>query len=210
MFYSLVQLDLEAFVITVWRFGINSTIGVAGLYDAAGMFGLQPVEKDVDQTLSVYDIPNGPFFVLPILGASTVTNSLEWPVYIILSFYNPYMNIFSFGTPYSLTFSFLGPTIMNTVLSNYFGILYVPKILNTRINFEILMQDLHSTSIDGYVTLRNFYIQNQKYNISKENESMINGRLIKEKPLILLQRINEPLLVDDWQTKEDIVEYNFN
>jgi len=210
MVYSVLQLDFEGLAITMWRFGINSTLGVFGLYDIAGMFGLQPVDKDIDQTLSCYEIPSGPFFILPILGANTLTNAIELPVYWVLSLYNPYANIFGFSNTYSLPFSFLGPNYINTIISNYFAILYVPKILNTRINFEVLMQDLNNTSIDGYITLKDFYLQNQKYNIKKENEAMTSGRLPKEKPLILSTRINEPLFVSEWQEKEDIVQYNFN
>ena len=210
MLYSLLQLDFEGLAITMWRFGINSTLGVFGLYDIAGMFGLQPVDKDVDQTLSCYEIPSGPFFILPLLGASTLTNAIQLPVYLISGLYNPYANIFGFSNAYSLPFSFLGPNYINTIISNYFTILYVPKILNTRINFEVLMKDLDNTSIDGYTTLKDFYLQNQKYRIKKENEAMINGRLPKEKPLILPTRINEPLFASEWQEKEDIVQYNFN
>ncbi len=210
--YSLLQLDLEGFMITAWRFGINFTIGIFGLYDIASMFGLEAVDKSIDQTLVMYDIPSGPFLMLPLLGTSTLTNAFEFPIYILLSMYNPYTGVFGLGNTYSLPFSFLGETAANSIISQYFGTLFVPKILNARINFDSFIKDLNKTSIDGYVTLKDFYLQYKKYNENKENESIKNGRFVKEKPLPLSHhtRINEEDWSKQvWQEKNDDIVTNF-
>lgn len=56
---------------TFARFGINSTIGVLGLWDVAGHFGIVRHSEDFGQTLAVWGIDSGPFILLPLLGPST-------------------------------------------------------------------------------------------------------------------------------------------
>jgi phospholipid-binding lipoprotein MlaA len=56
---------------TVARFGINSTIGVLGLWDAADHFGIERHTEDFGQTLGVWGFESGPFLVLPFLGPSS-------------------------------------------------------------------------------------------------------------------------------------------
>jgi len=52
----------------VTRFGINSTFGVAGLFDVATDMGFVEHEEDFGQTLSVWGVPEGPFAVAPLIG----------------------------------------------------------------------------------------------------------------------------------------------
>ena len=54
------------------RFGLNTTIGLAGFYDFAdAQVGLTKHDEDFGQTLAVYSVDNGPYLVLPFLGPST-------------------------------------------------------------------------------------------------------------------------------------------
>lgn len=59
---------------------INSTLGVAGFLDPASEIGLRKHEEDLGQTFSVWGIPSGPYFVMPFLGPSTVTDTLSRPL----------------------------------------------------------------------------------------------------------------------------------
>lgn len=56
------------------RFVINSTLGVAGLFDVAQAgFGLDaPDDEDTGQTLAVHGVKPGPYLVLPLLPPTTV------------------------------------------------------------------------------------------------------------------------------------------
>jgi phospholipid-binding lipoprotein MlaA len=55
------------------RFGINSTLGLAGWFDPAGQwFGLQEEDNDFGLTLAKYGVAPGPYLMLPILGPSSV------------------------------------------------------------------------------------------------------------------------------------------
>ena len=45
---------------TAGRFAINTTIGVAGIFDPAPSMGLERHEEDFGQTLAVWGVPSGP------------------------------------------------------------------------------------------------------------------------------------------------------
>lgn len=64
----------------VTRFIVNSTIGIGGLFDPATAGGLERYDEDFGQTLAVWGVPNGPFVVLPIVGPSTLRDALAFPV----------------------------------------------------------------------------------------------------------------------------------
>jgi phospholipid-binding lipoprotein MlaA len=54
------------------RFGINSTVGLLGLFDpAAKKFGITAHQEDLGQTLAVWGVPEGPYLVLPFFGPSS-------------------------------------------------------------------------------------------------------------------------------------------
>ncbi|MFT4671753.1 MAG: phospholipid-binding lipoprotein MlaA [Pseudohongiellaceae bacterium] len=53
------------------RFLVNSTLGVAGLFDVAASMGLPRHQEDFGQTLGVWGLPQGPYIVLPMLGPSS-------------------------------------------------------------------------------------------------------------------------------------------
>ncbi|SNY54873.1 phospholipid-binding lipoprotein MlaA [Arsukibacterium tuosuense] len=55
------------------RFLINSTIGILGLFDpATAWFDIAKSKQSIADTLSHYQVGNGPYLVLPILGQSDV------------------------------------------------------------------------------------------------------------------------------------------
>jgi phospholipid-binding lipoprotein MlaA len=58
------------------RFAINSTVGLAGLFDPATRFGFPVHPRNLEQTLCVYGLPAGPFVVLPILGPATIRDAV--------------------------------------------------------------------------------------------------------------------------------------
>lgn len=60
---------------TTGRFLLNSTVGVAGLFDVATSVGLKRQKEDFGQTLGVYGLGNGPYLVLPVLGPSTLRDT---------------------------------------------------------------------------------------------------------------------------------------
>lgn len=60
---------------TAARFGVNSTIGLAGLFDPASSMGLDRHDEDFGQTLAVWGVESGPYIFVPLLGPTTVRDS---------------------------------------------------------------------------------------------------------------------------------------
>ena len=74
---DLFQLQFKQGGTEVARFGINTTLGVAGLFDPADeWFGLKQEDNDFGLTLAKYGVGEGPYVVLPLLGPSTVRDAL--------------------------------------------------------------------------------------------------------------------------------------
>ena len=66
------------------RFVINSTLGIAGIFDVASYYGIKKRDKeDYGQTLGVWGAGPGCYFVLPVLGPTTVRDSIGSVVNII-------------------------------------------------------------------------------------------------------------------------------
>lgn len=53
------------------RFFLNSTVGIAGLFDPASDFGLPRHQEDFGQTFGVWGFPMGDYWVLPVWGGGT-------------------------------------------------------------------------------------------------------------------------------------------
>jgi len=57
------------------RFLLNSTLGVAGIFDVATPLGLEKNDEDFGQTMAVWGVPSGPFLNLPLFGPSSVRDA---------------------------------------------------------------------------------------------------------------------------------------
>ena len=60
---------------TTGRLLLNTTLGVAGLWDPATLMGLPKQREDFGQTLGFYGTPAGPYLMLPILGPSNLRDT---------------------------------------------------------------------------------------------------------------------------------------
>ncbi len=73
---SVLQLSAKKSATMLGRVVINSTIGIAGLWDPATRMGLTRYEEDFGQTLGHYGVGNGPFLVIPVLGPSNLRDGV--------------------------------------------------------------------------------------------------------------------------------------
>jgi phospholipid-binding lipoprotein MlaA len=67
---DLLQGEMERAGTTVQRFAINSTYGIAGLFDRATEMGYGRHDEDFGQTLAVWGVGEGFYLVLPLFGPS--------------------------------------------------------------------------------------------------------------------------------------------
>ncbi len=72
---SLLQFKIQDFLHTFMRFVFNTFFGFFGLIDVAQHMGLPKLNEDFGQTLGVWGVPAGPYFVLPLLGPSTIRDT---------------------------------------------------------------------------------------------------------------------------------------
>lgn len=60
----------------VGRLLVNSTVGLVGFFDVATNMGIPSYKEDFGQTLGYWGIEQGPYFVLPVLGPSSVRDTV--------------------------------------------------------------------------------------------------------------------------------------
>ncbi len=73
---DLLQLKMSNALHDSSRFLVNTTIGVAGIFDVATGLGLHKNYEDFGQTLGYWGVPPGPYVVLPLLGTSNVRDAI--------------------------------------------------------------------------------------------------------------------------------------
>ena len=135
---NLLQGEIEEGYLQTWRFLLNSTLGVAGLVDVATMAGWPSYPEDFGLTLGTWGVPNGPYLVLPIFGASTVRDTTG-------------LAVDAFSNPYT-----------------YFVPLYVPivarttDVLNLRAIFLEEIAQSRQEAFDFYLFVRSAYLQNRQ------------------------------------------------
>jgi len=126
------------------RFLINSTVGVLGFGNPATRWPeLDPSEEDLGQTLGSYGIGNGFYIVWPILGPSTMRDSIgmvgDWLLDPV---------------------SYVEPT------EAYAGVWALENVNET--SFKIGdYESLKEAAVDPYVALRNAYIQHRKKKVEE-------------------------------------------
>jgi len=69
---DLLEAQFENAGIAAGRFLVNTTIGVAGIFDVATDWGMPARSRDFGETLGTYGVPPGPYLVLPLRGFTDV------------------------------------------------------------------------------------------------------------------------------------------
>ena len=136
---KVLQLRLPAAGIELTRFVINTTAGVAGLFDVASRLGLEKSDADTGETFAVYGVKPGPYLVLPLLPPLTVRDTFG---FVADSFMDP---LSWFVTP-------IGADIGRTAAQR----------INERADNMKLYDDVEDTSIDLYAAVRNGYLQRRR------------------------------------------------
>ena len=125
------------------RFLVNSTIGVAGLFDPASDWHMPPHSEDFGITLARWGIPSGPYLQIPFLGPSDVRDAL--------GMYADYYGSVSHWSGWS-------PATRNA--------LYGLRAVQARASYLNVDQMLEQ-SYDPYAMMRSIYFQNRDQTIQK-------------------------------------------
>ena len=129
------------------RFAINTTLGIAGIFDVASYYGLKKRDKeDYGQTFGVWGMGSGCYFVLPVLGPTTVRDSIGSVVNIIGG--DAWYNV----------------TVIND--TKYFSEAdYYASRLLSGVDFRAKnlesFNSLENNSVDLYASVRSLYLQDR-------------------------------------------------
>ncbi len=77
---SALQLKVQDAAENAMRFSVNTFFGLGGILDIASEMNIERHREDFGQTLGHWGVPSGPYVVLPLLGPSTLRDSLALPV----------------------------------------------------------------------------------------------------------------------------------
>ena len=142
------------------RFIVNTTIGILGIFDVASEMGFSEYEKeDYGQTLGVWGVSSGCYLMLPVLGPSTIRDTVGSFANIMGG--DPYYNISTHGNNEYLDKS---DYMLTKVIT---GVDFRAKNLESFDNLE-------KNSLDFYASVRSLYLQDRERKISnkKTNKSI--------------------------------------
>jgi len=140
MVNDLLQGQIRPFFNDTSRFLLNSTLGIGGLFDPATAAGLDKNDREFGQTLGKWGVPTGPYFVLPVFGASDVRDT-----------FGRVVNDFSTPRQY-----------IKNIYWNY-GLFVVQEV---DVRSQLLPYDrLVDTAYDPYTFVRNAYLQNREFKV---------------------------------------------
>ena len=131
--------------------------GIAGIFDVASYYGLKKLDKeDYGQTLGTWGVKEGCYFVLPVLGPTTVRDSLGSMV-----------NFSGGDVWYNVT---IGNDTQYFQNSDYYY-----SRLTAGVDFRAKNLDafdsLEKNSMDLYASVRSLYLQDRKRKIQNLNET---------------------------------------
>ncbi|MBQ6656711.1 MAG: VacJ family lipoprotein [Ottowia sp.] len=135
----------EGALTSFWRVAINTTIGLGGVLDPATDLQLERRKEDFGQTLGVWGVGSGPYFVLPFLGPSTLRDTVALPA----DYY---------GHPLKY---FKGTRLRNT--------LGVTRVIHTRASVLDATDLLQGAALDDYSFTRDAYLQKRRNDIYDGN-----------------------------------------
>ena len=129
------------------RFFLNSTLGIFGIFDVATPLGLSKNKEDFGQTLATWGVPDGPYIMLPVFGPSSVRDSFGLGVDTITNPLSFAYRMNSIGLEARLS----GPVVRG---------------VTTREKYLDYVDEMRSSSLDWYATMRSLYRQKRKKEIS--------------------------------------------
>ena len=152
---NLIQGDFKKATVNTGRFIVNTTIGVVGIFDVAEKVGFPEYEKeDYGQTLGVMGVGEGCYVVLPVLGPSTVRDTVG-----------------------SLASLMGGDAWYNVTVANdtqhFSDFDYYATRAGAGIDFRAKniesFDNLEKNSIDFYASVRSLYLQDRQQKIANSN-----------------------------------------
>ncbi len=148
---NVLQGDFKQAGINTGRFIINTTIGILGIFDVAEYLGLTNYEKeDYGQSLAKLGVGPGCYIVLPVLGPSTIRDTLSST-----------LNYFGGDPWYNVT---IGKDTKYFENSDYYYSKGASGVDFRAKNFDSI-ENLEKNSLDFYASVKSLYLQDRQQKI---------------------------------------------
>ena len=161
---------------TMARFLVNSTLGIAGLFDVATMLGMERTKEDAGKTIGMWagkgvEPENGGFYlVLPLAGPSNARDATGLMIDYAID-------------PFQIL-----PIAFNWDWWYYSGPRYALNVIDYRSRTMFALDDLEKNSVDYYAALRSAYTQNRADLIrAKREKTDTKGELERRDNLALIR-----------------------
>jgi len=155
---NILQGNFEQLGHSVGSFVVNSSVGILGLFNPAEKMGLNPHKEDVGQTLGTYGLGTGCYFVMPILGPTTIRDSLGM---LADSFVDPFAHV-------TIREHELFGASGNSL--DYFTVKGATAI-DFRADNDKNLDSLEKSSLDFYSSLKSIYLQDRENKIRNSSDA---------------------------------------
>jgi phospholipid-binding lipoprotein MlaA len=142
---------------SIGSFIVNTSVGILGFLNPAERIGLKPHKEDVGQTLGLYGVGPGCYFVLPVLGPTTLRDSFG---IIADSFVDPFAHV-------TIREHELLGSSGNAF--DYFAVKGTTAI-DFRADNDVNLESLEKNSLDMYSSIKSIYLQNRENKIRNSIE----------------------------------------
>ena len=154
----MLQGNFEQLGQSVGSFVINSSVGILGIFNPAEKMGLKPHKEDVGQTLGTYGVGPGCYFVLPVLGPTTIRDSIGM---FADSFVDPFAHI-----------TIREKELLSTSGTSLdFFTVKGTSAIDFRADNDASFDNLEKNSIDYYSSLKSIYLQDRENKIKNSTDS---------------------------------------
>ncbi len=150
---NILQGEMQDAEDTLRRFLINSTVGVAGIFDVSTSLNIPYKKEDFGLTLACWGFDAGPYIVIPILGPSNLRDGCG--------------RIVDFGVDPINWVGYLGDSVF------YSNSRTSAQIIDAKSDNEII-QDLKKNSIDTYATFRTWYGERREH-LAKGDQQILES-----------------------------------
>ncbi|MES3002678.1 MAG: VacJ family lipoprotein [Pseudomonadota bacterium] len=129
------------------RLNVNTFFGLGGILDVASELNIERHKEDFGQTLGRWGVPAGPYVVLPLLGPSTMRDTL------------------------ALTIDRQGDLVHYVDPASSRNALYVLRAVDVRSNLLRLGSVIDEAALDKYSFTREAYLQKRRAEITEVKDS---------------------------------------
>jgi len=136
------------------RFVINSTVGLAGIFDVASPLGIPYHDADFGQTLGRWGVPPGPYLYVPVFGPSNLRDGTG-------RIADGFASILSLHDLHLTFWDRTGVEVVDGV--------------DSRLALDSTIEDVKHTATDPYATERSAYLQHRRSRVVDSKQAVDHG-----------------------------------